>query len=1010
MHNNNNLDTDIVEEKTKQKLKRDTMIGEEKGVRNNGKFRKNAKKYRGETRNKMKIATWNVRSLKQDGKIENILQEMERLEVDIVGISETYYKEDLTIKIGLPDKKEDYTLVNSGSDDNRKGVAFIYNRKFKKIYEFHKCISNRIILMKLNTKPRKTLLIQVYAPTEDTEIGIKEEFYENLSKAVRENKKYGERIIICGDFNAKVGNEREEGIIGPFGLGNRNENGDLLVDFCREFKMVVTNTWFEQKESDRHTWISPDGRTKNQIDYVLINHRYRNSITDSKSRPEADCGSDHNPVVTSITTRLKNTKKARETRKCNFKKLKEPPIRVKFQTLLNEKMQDSHYENNKVIWEEFKSDIKETINEVCGEEEMIPKKKWMTLEILKKMEERRNQKNIDQGKYQEIHREVKRMCREAKDKYYEEICQKIQELDERHNPLMYQIIKEINPKRKSAINAIQNQNGRIVTAKEDILSRFAEYIEKLYEEEIHDLPELEQSELQIAENMNPISEEEIETIIKGLKNDRSTGVDEIPAEALKCLDSKGISVITKMINDIYVTGEIPPDFKECIYIPIPKEKKAEQCSQFRTISLITHASKILLQVIKKRITPIIERQLTDNQMGFRKGKGTRDGIFQLRQLTERMIEKNKNLYAAFIDYSKAFDKVKHQKLIEILKKAGIPEVEIRLIVNLYWGQTAVVRIDNETSENFPISKGVRQGCILSPILFNLYTNYMIEEAFEDLNGIRINGENITNIRYADDTVLLAENEGELQILMTALNDKCEGYGMVLNEKKTKVMLISKEEPYGNLNITINGKKLQEVKGYNYLGSFIDREGKCNKEIKMRIGNAKNAFLNNKEIFRNNISKNTKKRLLNCYVFSVLSYGCESWTLTKDSLKRIEAFEMWLYRRMLRISYKDRVTNEEVLNRMQTKRNFVERISKRKMRYAGHVMRGSSGVLALNILEGFINGKKEKGRPRRNWIDDIKDWIGEKSWNVNYAYLKRNAENREYWRTVVANIRRSSVIK
>ena len=143
---------------------------------------------------------------------------------------------------------------------------------------------------------------------------------------------------------------------------------------------------------------------------------------------------------------------------------------------------------------------------------------------------------------------------------------------------------------------------------------------------------------------------------------------------------------------------------------------------------------------------------------------------------------------------------------------------------------------------------------------------MIEEAFEDING-----GNLSNIRCTDDTVCLAENEGELQILMTALNDKCEEYGMVLNETKTKLMLISTEEPYGNLNIIINGKSLQEVKGYNYLENFNDWEGKCNKEIKMRIGNAKNAFLNNKEIFRNNISKNTKERLLNCYIFSVLSF-------------------------------------------------------------------------------------------------------------------------------------------
>ena len=92
----------------------------------------------------------------------------------------------------------------------------------------------------------------------------------------------------------------------------------------------------------------------------------------------------------------------------------------------------------------------------------------------------------------------------------------------------------------------------------------------------------------------------------------------------------------------------------------------------------------------------------------------------------------------------------------------------------------------------------------------------------------MNCETITNIRYADDPVLLAENEGELQQLMTALNYKCEEYGMVLDKKKIKVMLISKEEPYGNLNIPINGKILPEVKGYNYLGSIIDREGKCKK--------------------------------------------------------------------------------------------------------------------------------------------------------------------------------------
>ena len=105
------------------------------------------------------------------------------------------------------------------------------------------------------------------------------------------------------------------------GLGERNENGDLMVDFCREFGLVVTNTWNEQREEERHTWISPDGRTRNQIDYILIDKRYRNSVTNSKSRPEADCGSDHNPVVADVETRLKRTKNVRRTKRWNLKKL-----------------------------------------------------------------------------------------------------------------------------------------------------------------------------------------------------------------------------------------------------------------------------------------------------------------------------------------------------------------------------------------------------------------------------------------------------------------------------------------------------------------------------------------------------------------------------------------------------------------------------------------------------------------------------------------------------------------
>lgn len=111
-----------------------------------------------------------------------------------------------------------------------------------------------------------------------------------------------------------------------------------------------------------------------------------------------------------------------------------------------------------------------------------------------------------------------------------------------------------------------------------------------------------------------------------------------------------------------------------------------------------------------------------------------------------------------IDYQKAFDRVKHNKMIEVLKKIGISEKDLQIIVNLYWNQTAVLRVDGEYTEEIKISREVRQGCILSPILFNLYSEYIFRESLDEMEeGIPINGVKLNNIRYADDTIVFADS-------------------------------------------------------------------------------------------------------------------------------------------------------------------------------------------------------------------------------------------------------------
>lgn len=135
--------------------------------------------------------------------------------------------------------------------------------------------------------------------------------------------------------------------------------------------------------------------------------------------------------------------------------------------------------------------------------------------------------------------------------------------------------------------------------------------------------------------------------------------------------------------------------------------------------MISHSSKVFLHIIKRRVTPPIERRLSQTQLGFLKGKGTRDGLSLVRILLERTIQKQQDLFICFIDYQKAFDRINHDKLVAIMLEVGIPLHEVKLIVDLYWKQTACVKLDEGCTRKLRIQPGARQGCILSPILFNL---------------------------------------------------------------------------------------------------------------------------------------------------------------------------------------------------------------------------------------------------------------------------------------------------
>ena len=530
--------------------------------------------------------------------------------------------------------------------------------------------------------------------------------------------------------------------------------------------------------------------------------------------------------------------------------------------------------------------------------------------------------------------------------------------------------------------------------KTEILNRWSEYIEELFDD---NRPEINIPKKEV--DGPPILKQEVAAAIKTMKTGKATGQDNIPVEIIVTLEDLGIDMVTKLLNSIYDSGVIPNDLLKSIFIALPKSSGATECEMHRTISLMSHCTKILLRVILRRMRKSLRPEISRAQFGFVPDKGTRNAIFTLSMLMERCIEVQKDLYICFIDYSKAFDKVKHNELFNILEELDIDGKDLRIIRNLYWNQSAAVRIDGNYSAFKQIKRGVRQGCVMSPDLFNIYSETIFRE-LEDSPGIKINGEVINNIRYADDTALIAGSETELQSLLDKVVTESERKGLYLNVKKTECMVVSKKQVNPTCNLTSKGEKIKQVYKFKYLGYIITSDGRCDTEIKRRIAMAKDSFSKLSPIFKNrNISITTKFRLLKAYVWSVLLYGCESWTISEVMKTKLEAAEMWFIRRILRISWTEKKTNIAVLNEAGINRSLIQTIRKRQMQFLGHLNR-HKGLEHL-VLTGKIEGTRSRGQQRLNFLNCLNLWVTNKE-KDNISFL-RVSEDREEWRTMITDV-------
>lgn len=948
-------------------------------------------------KNPLTIGTWNVRSLLKAGKAHNVIQEMKRTGIQILGLSEVRWPGTGKIEI------DDHVIYFSGGENNypqQYGVAFIIQKNIDKSIENFTPHSERIALIQLKSKNTTINLVQVHAPTADKEQNEIEEFYDGISTITKCLKKHHVNVIL-GDFNAKIGKGKVTDIIGEYGLGIRNDRGDRLIQFCQEEEYVISNTWFKLPHRRIYTWKSPQENeltiVRNQIDFVLINRRFKSSIQSAKTYPGMDIGSDHTPVVIKLRHKLKTISRTKP-KEYNIEALCNKEIKEKVTIKLNEELKKTLTVGERGIedtWQTIKNTIVEVQRGELKYKEGKKRKKWMTEDILELMEERRKHKNNKQL-YKEIQRTIDTKIKEAKEDWINEMCDEIEELDNKHDTFnLHKKLKETSyNNKKRNIPILTDNKGRIIIGKNEQMQIWEEFIEKSFAD---NRPDLQQTWTGTMEGPL-ILETEVEHAIQSAKNRKACGPDKIEMEILKLLDDGGVELLTRLFNNIYENGEIPSEWLKSEFIAIPKKANSRKCDEFRLISLMSHALKIFLKIIQSRIYKKCELDISDSQFGFRKALGTREALFATQTLIQKCLDHQKKVYLCFIDYQKAFDRVQHGKLLGELQKLNLDGKDLRIIQNLYWNQEATLKYLDNRTKNIHIQRGVRQGCVMSPMLFNVYSERIFKEAVDEVQiGIKVNGKYINNIRYADDSVLMAESIEDLQNLLDRVNNASEEMGLTINTQKTKVMVISKTDE--NCHIYLNNTQLEQVHKFRYLGVALNDKWDPDVEIKSRIEQARNTYNKWKQIICNRkLSLDTRNRVIKCYVWSVLLYGAETWTLKLDTMRRLEAFEMWLYRRMLRISWTQHITNQAVLNTINRDQELLTTIKKRKTSYLGHIMRNDKYNLLRLIIEGKIEGRRGVGRRTMSWLRNIRAWTG-----MNVQQLLRAAQNREYFDVVIANL-------
>ena len=319
----------------------------------------------------------------------------------------------------------------------------------------------------------------------------------------------------------------------------------------------------------------------------------------------------------------------------------------------------------------------------------------------------------------------------------------------------------------------------------------------------------------------------------------------------------------------------------------------------------------------------------------------------------------------FVDQEKAFDRVNRDKLWRVLEQYGVMGQLLDNIRAIYANSRSAVRTSSGTSDWFPVTSGVRQGCNLSPLLFVIYMDQITKEANPD-------PEALNELMFADDQAMMNNDKTQLQEYIDQLNESCETYSMKISTSKTEVMTVSRRPD--KLDININGTQLKQTNEFKYLGSMFTENGKLDREIETRCQKANAVSYQLAPLLKHpSISTSTKAKLINAIFLPTLTYQCQTWSLTKDLERKLVTCEMKCLRKAVNKTKRDKIRNE-VIRDMAGAKPVLHHIKQQQVKWFGHITRMPINQPALRAYNTKYSGWRARGRPRKRWSDSVADTL------------------------------------